>query len=123
MAGKKPEPGSVIGPGLRVSGDVRTKEPLEVQGLLDGNVQVEGSVTVGRTGRIRGDVAARTVVVEGRVDGNLGVDDRVDLRVTGRIRGDIVAPRVSMAEGSFFRGRLTTARSARTPAGDGPAGS
>ena len=54
--------------------------------------------------------------------GNVGVEDRVELRVTGRIRGDIVAPRVAMAEGSFFRGRLTTSRSARR-GGEAPAGS
>ena len=123
MSSKKPEQGSLIGPGLRVSGDLRTQEPLEVQGLLDGNVSVDGSILVARTGRIRGDVAAKNVVVEGRVDGNVGVEDRVELRVTGRIRGDIVAPRVSMAEGSFFRGRLTTSRSARRTGGEGSTGS
>ena len=122
MAAKKPEQGSVLGPGLRVSGDFRIKEPLTVLGLLDGNLSVEGEVQVGRTGRVRGDIAAKKVVVEGRVDGNVGVADRVELRVTGRIRGDIVAPRVAMAEGSFFRGRLTTAGSARRGA-EAPKGS
>ena len=39
--------------------------------------------------------------------------DKVELRLSGRIRGDIVAPRVSMVEGSFFRGRLTTAGASR----------
>ena len=123
MASKKPEQGSVIGQGLRVSGDLRTQQPLEVQGLLDGNVSVDGPVLVARTGKVRGDVAAKNVIVEGRVDGNVGVEDRVELRVTGRIRGDIVAPRVAMAEGSFFRGRLTTSRSARRGGGEGTAGS
>jgi cytoskeletal protein CcmA (bactofilin family) len=122
MAAKKSEQGSVLGPGLRVSGDFRTKESLTVLGLLDGNLSVDGAVEVGRTGRVRGDIAAKNVVVEGRVDGNVGVADRMELRVTGRIRGDIVAPRVAMAEGSFFRGRLTTAGSARR-GGEDPAGS
>ncbi len=122
MAAKKPEQGSVLGPGLRVSGDFRTQEPLEVLGLLQGNLSVDGEVQVGRTGRIRGDVAAKNVIVEGRIDGNVGVEDRLELRVTGRIRGDIVAPRVAMAEGSFFRGRLTTAGSARR-GGEAPSGS
>lgn len=117
MANKKPDSGSVMGPGLRVSGNVRTQEPLEVLGILEGDLTVEGSVQVGDSGRVRGDVTAKDVIVEGRVDGNVTVEDRLELRVTGRIRGDIVAPRVSMAEGSFFRGRLTTARAAR-PRGD-----
>jgi len=119
MASRKPEQaGNVIGPGLRVTGDVRTRESLHVFGVLDGNVQVEGAVEVGQGGRIRGDVAAQSVVVEGRVDGNLSVVDKVDLRLAGRIRGDITAPRVSMVEGSFFRGRLTTAGAARRTRGE-----
>ena len=101
--------GSTVGPGLRVTGDVKTNEPLRVLGALDGNLQVEGHVEVGQGGRVRGDVNAHSVAVDGRIDGNVVVEDKVELRLTGRIRGDIVAPRVQMVEGSFFRGRLTTA--------------
>ena len=113
MAAKRPDQGSVVGPGLRVTGDVRTSESFKVLGTLDGNLQVEGHVEVGQTGRIRGDVNAHSVSVDGRVDGNVVVEDKVELRLSGRIRGDIVAPRVSMVEGSFFRGRLTTAGASR----------
>ena len=116
MATRKPETaGSVIGPGLRVTGDLRTNEPLRVLGALDGNLQVEGAVEIGQSGRVRGDVNAHSVSVDGRVDGNVVVEDKVELRLTGRIRGDIVAPRVAMVEGSFFRGRLTTAGASRKP--------
>jgi cytoskeletal protein CcmA (bactofilin family) len=115
MATRKPDTaGSVIGPGLRVTGDMKTSEPLRVLGALDGNLQVEGPVEVGQGGKVRGDVNAHSAVVEGRIDGNVIVEDKVELRLTGRIRGDIVAPRVAMVEGSFFRGRLTTSGAART---------
>lgn len=120
MATRQPErKGSVIGPGLRVSGDVRTKEPLRIDGSLEGNLNVEGPVEVGGQGRVRGDVTAQDVVCEGRIDGNVNVGDKVELRLTGRIRGDIVAPRVAMVEGSFFRGRLMTAGAARRARGEG----
>ena len=117
MGSRKPENRSIIGSGLRVTGDVKTREPLTVEGILDGSLLVEGSLELGRSGRIRGDVSASEAVVEGRLDGNITVENRLELRVTGRIRGDIVAPRVAMAEGSFFRGRLTTSRAPK----DGPA--
>lgn len=119
MASRKPEQeGSLVGPGLRVTGDVRTRERFVVRGSLDGNLHVDGAVEVGEGGRVRGDVEAQDVTVEGRIDGNVNVADKVDLRLTGRIRGDIVAPRVAMVEGSFFRGRLTTAAAARRARGE-----
>ena len=70
MAGKKPEQrGSVIGPGIRVTGDLKTQETLRILGILDGNLMVDGAVEVGQGGRVRGDVSAREVSVEGRIDG------------------------------------------------------
>ena len=114
MATRKTEGGgSTVGPGLRVTGDLKTTEPLRILGTLDGNLQVEGPVEIGQGGRVRGDVHAHSVSVEGRIDGNVVVEDKVELKLTGRIRGDIVAPRVAMVEGSFFRGRLTTAGASR----------
>jgi len=114
MAARKPDGGgSVIGPGLVVTGNVQTSEPFSVLGVLEGNLRCGNAVEVGPSGRIRGDVQAQGVVVEGRVDGNIMVEDKLDLRVTGRVRGDIVAPRVAMVEGSFFRGRLMTTNAAR----------
>lgn len=118
MASKKPEHrGSVVGPGIKVTGDFKTREPIRILGSVEGNLAVEGPVEVGQTGRVRGDVHASDVSVDGRIDGNLHVTDRVELRLTGRIRGDITAPRVSMVEGSFFRGRLATSQAARKPRG------
>ena len=114
MSSKKPEQrGSVVGPGIRVTGDFKTREPLKVLGTVDGNLHVDGGIEVGQSGRVRGDVQATDVVVDGRIDGNVTVTDKVELRLTGRIRGDITAPRVAMVEGSFFRGRLATSSSAR----------
>jgi cytoskeletal protein CcmA (bactofilin family) len=89
-----------------------------VLGVLDGNLEVDGAVEVGEGGRIRGDVQAQSVGVDGRIDGNVNVADKVELRLAGRIRGDITAPRVAMVEGSFFRGRLTTAGAARRARGE-----
>jgi cytoskeletal protein CcmA (bactofilin family) len=116
-APRRTDGGSVIGPGLRVTGDLKTAEPLRILGSLDGNLQVEGAVEIGQGGRVRGDVHAHAVAVEGRIDGNVVVEDKVELKLTGRIRGDIVAPRVQMVEGSFFRGRLTTAGASRAKRG------
>lgn len=118
MASRKPEQtGSVIGPGLRVTGNVRTQEPMKVLGHVEGNLHVEGPVELGKSGRVRGDVQAQSVAVDGRIDGNVLVEDKLELRIAGRIRGDIVAPRVSMVEGSFFRGRLMTSSAARKARG------
>ena len=38
MGSRKPDSGSVVAHGLRVSGDIKTDEPLCVEGLVEGNL-------------------------------------------------------------------------------------
>ena len=46
------------------------------------------------------------VRVSGRVTGNVAASDRVEVAASGILEGDIAAPRVVIAEGAFFKGRV-----------------
>lgn len=62
-----------IGPNGKVQGDVHARE-IVVKGTLNGNVQAGAKTVLGRTGRVRGDILGKCVVIEegaffqGRVD-------------------------------------------------------
>jgi cytoskeletal protein CcmA (bactofilin family) len=63
-------------------------------------------VTVGDKGRIKADVRAKSIHVAGEVEGNLFGDDEVVLRESGRLLGNITAPRVTLEDGSKFKGSI-----------------
>ena len=42
----------------------------------------------------------------GRVVGNVQGDEKVEILPTGRLEGDVSAPRVVLAEGAFFKGKV-----------------
>jgi cytoskeletal protein CcmA (bactofilin family) len=73
---------------------------------VEGDLQVDGVVTVGAEGKVRGEVVARVVKVGGRVVGNVRGGERVEVLQSGSLEGDVAAPRVTIAEGAFFKGRV-----------------
>ena len=95
-----------IAPGAKIIGQVHGTCDLVVDGELEGQVRLESHVTVGAEGRVRGDIHARTVRIGGRVVGNVHGDEKVEILPTGRLEGDVTAPRVVLAEGAFFKGKV-----------------
>jgi cytoskeletal protein CcmA (bactofilin family) len=95
-----------IAPGAKITGQVNGSSDLLIDGELEGKVQLESNVTIGAEGRVRGDISARTVRIGGRVQGNVQGIEKVEILPTGRLEGDVSAPRVVLAEGAFFKGKV-----------------
>jgi cytoskeletal protein CcmA (bactofilin family) len=96
-----------IAPGAKITGQVNGTSDLVVDGELEGQVRLETSgVTIGPEGRVRGDIVARSVRIGGRVEGNVQGHEKVEILPSGRLEGDVAAPRVMLAEGAFFKGKV-----------------
>lgn len=95
-----------IAPGTRVEGLVSGPTELLVDGEIQGEVRIESAVTIGTEGSVQGPVSAQVVRVGGRVIGNVLAVERVEVAPSGSLEGDIAAPRVVIAEGAFFKGRI-----------------
>jgi len=64
------------------------------------------NVTIGKNGRVKADVFGRVVTVEGEVDGNVFAAEQAVLRQSGAVRGNITSPRVTLEDGSRFKGSI-----------------
>lgn len=114
----RPVERSLIGKALVFKGEVSGGQDLTVNGQLEGAVSLSGhTVTVGREGRVLGDIRARVIRIEGRVQGNLQGEELVFLGPSGVVHGDLTTVRVSMEEGCFFRGQVQAAAEG-TPASE-----
>jgi cytoskeletal protein CcmA (bactofilin family) len=97
---------TVIGPGVRIDGDLESPSDVVIQGSVEGNFEVAGILVVGESGRVRGDVTARDVIVRGAVEGRIVAGERIELGPSGRVQGDLFARAVSIAEGAYLQGRV-----------------
>ena len=66
----------------------------------------ENDITVGETGQINANVAARNISVLGDVKGELRATEQVSIKPSGRVTGDIRAPRVVLDDGCQFKGSV-----------------
>lgn len=103
----QPRVQAIIGPTIRIKGDVSGDENLMIDGTIDGTVTVKShSLHIGKNGRVNADLHAKSIQVEGQVDGNLHADEKVVIRQSGVVRGNIVSPRLTMEDGCTFKGSV-----------------
>ena len=98
---------ATIGPSIFIKGDLAGEEDLIVEGRVEGRVDLrQHSLTVGKNGRVKADVIGRIVMVEGEVDGNVFAEEQAVVRKSGTVRGNITSPRVTLEDGSRFKGSI-----------------
>jgi cytoskeletal protein CcmA (bactofilin family) len=105
---------TILGPLVEVTGDIRVRGSIRIDGRLHGNVDSapEDAVTVvvGTQGQVEGHISARRVVVVGRVQGSLLAAEEVELHPGSVVHGDIACASLSIAHGAQVLGRMTATR-------------
>src|SRR5262245_9979451 len=100
-----------LGSSIRIKGEFSAKEDVVIAGHVEGSINVEGHlVIVENCAELAADIVARAIVVSGTLKGSLVAEERIELRNNATVEGEMQAPRVGMAEGAIFRGRLETER-------------
>jgi cytoskeletal protein CcmA (bactofilin family) len=108
-----------IGAGARFEGLLSFWGAARVDGSLEGEVAARGTLEVGPAARVVGRVEVDVLVVEGAVDGEVFARERVEVLPGAQVTATIRTPRLAVAEGARFEGRLDMVRAAR--AGDSAA--
>jgi cytoskeletal protein CcmA (bactofilin family) len=97
---------TLVGKGLVFQGEVSGSGSIRVEGRFVGTIKVNSEVIIGEEGIVEGNVASKTVSVLGKIKGNVEVEDKITIDVSGSMIGDIAAPRVVVAEGAVYKGRI-----------------
>jgi len=90
--------------GSRVSGQLSFQGPARIDGVVEGEIQCQATLTIGEGAEVRAKVSGQTVVIRGKVEGNVTAKEKVELLAPARLIGNIKAPRLSIAEGVVFDG-------------------
>lgn len=119
---------TVIGREAFVRGSIRGEGDLEIHGRVEGEIEVDGAVTIAPGALVKADVSGRQITVRGAVAGNLSAEQAVRLEEGARVVGDLRAPSIGVADGALVRGNVETdvtgasaKRAERQPAAARPA--
>jgi cytoskeletal protein CcmA (bactofilin family) len=90
---------SFIGSRTEFQGELNVKGILRVDGHFDGKMKV-GSLILSEMGVIKGEIAAKKIIIGGEVEGNLWGQEIIEIKATGKVLGDIFSKKISIAEGA-----------------------
>jgi len=99
-------PDTVIGKGVYIeAARLKGDESVRIDGIFKGNIEIDGSLVLGDSGHITGDVNAGYFLVAGEVSGNIACDTRLHFASTSRVYGDVQARSIIIDEGAQVSGR------------------
>lgn len=96
-----------IGRSVHIKGELTGNEDLTIDGKVEGRIQLENhNLTISLNGHITAEVSAKSVVIFGHVVGDVRAEDRIEIAKGGLVEGDLIAPKVVLADGARFKGRI-----------------
>jgi len=104
---------SVIGEGSVYRGALDGAGGYLVQGRVEGECALDGTLVLGARGRWVGNITATTVVIAGEVHGHVTAHTKLELKEGARVRGDIASPVIAIAAGAAYDGEIRLRRRSR----------
>lgn len=86
------------------NGLYETKQNLRIEGLAEGEIQCEGTVTVAEGARVKAKVTASTVTIAGELDGEVLCHGVFQIMPSGQVSASVSARRLIVQEGGLYNG-------------------
>ncbi|MDH5649884.1 MAG: polymer-forming cytoskeletal protein [Gammaproteobacteria bacterium] len=121
MFGKKPqnrrsideatEFATIIGEGTVFEGMLRGQDNQLISGKIIGECDLDGLLYLAASGQWQGNIKADIVIIAGTVEGNVFAKNKLELAESGRVSGNLEAPRIAIAEGAVYDGKIKMGKS------------
>ena len=98
---------TVVGPSVKIQGDLNSEGNIRIQGQVTGTVNTSQSVHVSEGAKISADVAAGNAIISGEVQGNMKISGNLILQATARVTGDISCAVLRVEDGAQYTGKCT----------------
>ena len=104
---------SILGRDITIIGEIKSEGDVQIDGRLEGNISA-GTITIGESGAISGEVKAKAVYVRGKVSGKINAS-LCELAETANVQADIIQDKLTIANGAFFDGKCSRRKQAAAP--------
>jgi cytoskeletal protein CcmA (bactofilin family) len=97
---------TLIGAATRLTGQIDGENDVYLDGEFEGNFNLDSLLFIGKSGKFKGKVEARDIIVEGKLDGEIVARGKIELRQNGFIKGNVICQNIAIAEGAYFEGEV-----------------
>ncbi|MDI3527060.1 MAG: hypothetical protein PWR03_1243 [Tenuifilum sp.] len=95
---------NLVGLGTEINGDIKSNGDLRIDGTLIGNLNIQGKVVIGETGKVKGELICKNSDISGVVEGKITVEELLSLKSSARINGDVNVGKLAIEPGCKFTG-------------------
>lgn len=95
---------NMVGSGTVITGDIKSKSDIRIDGILKGSVNTEGKLVVGSSGVVEGDVVCSNADISGEIKAKITVSQLLSLKSSSKLNGDIITNKLSIEPGASFSG-------------------
>jgi len=99
---------TLVSEGCKISGLITGSGEFLINGEIDGDCDLAGTVTVAKNGLWNGSIKADNVIIAGHVEGDVVAARNVEIIATARIKGTVTGEAIAVAEGAIVDGVMTT---------------
>jgi cytoskeletal protein CcmA (bactofilin family) len=96
---------SYLGKTIKINGEISCDEFLTVEGDVKGNIRVSKTLTIGKNGRVKGEIEAKDVKIIGKAEGNINASGKLEISSNGIFKGSIKSDKLIIEEGAIFKGK------------------
>ncbi|MEM9404102.1 MAG: polymer-forming cytoskeletal protein [Pseudomonadota bacterium] len=101
-------PATLISEGCKITGTLTGDGDFMINGEVDGECELAGSLTLASNGLWRGTIRAGTVIIAGTVEGDIESSGSVEIANTARINGTVQGQSIAVAVGAIVEGEMRT---------------
>lgn len=99
---------TLINEGCKITGVISGSGNFMVSGEVDGDCDLQGTLTLTNEGVWSGMIRAETVIISGTVEGDIAASGKVEITPSARITGTVTAEAIAVAEGAVVDGNMQT---------------
>lgn len=99
---------TLINEGCKITGVISGSGDYQVSGQVDGDCDIDGTVSLTRDGFWQGTIKARHVVISGHVEGDIIAAGKVEISDSAKITGTVTGEAIAVAEGAVVEGQMRT---------------
>ncbi len=101
---------TIIGKDTRLEGTLKAIGLVRIDGEMEGDLETEGDVIIGESGRVTLDLKARHVAIAGSFNGTIEAGGKLELRSTATLTGQIRTNGLIIDDGANFSGNCAMGR-------------
>lgn len=95
-----------VSPSTKIVGTIEGQGAYVFSGTIEGDCDIDGSLTLAEGGRWKGTMKATDITIGGSVEGNVVARQQIEIVATARVTGSLYGKSIAVAEGAIIDGEI-----------------